>query len=79
MTTAQLLQLIDDTLLEQQTTSIVGSYQTGGDLTAARVSATHSAAAWPLHPRQVVSCSAVVFGRASAIQPGEGLGHKKLA
>jgi hypothetical protein len=32
MTTAQLLQLIDDTLLEQQTTSIVGSYQTGGDL-----------------------------------------------
>jgi hypothetical protein len=43
------------------------------------VSASHSAAAWPLHPRQVVSHSAVVVGGAIGVQLGEGLGHQQFA
>ena len=48
MTTPQLLQLIDDTLLEQQIKSIVGSYNTW-DERRRRLIAAHSTATSPTH------------------------------
>jgi hypothetical protein len=49
MTTPQLLQLIDDTLLEQQIKSIVGSYNTW-DARRRRLIDAHSTATSTTHP-----------------------------
>ena len=49
MTTPQLLHLIDDTLLEQQIKSIVGSYNTW-DARRRRLIAAHSTATSTTHP-----------------------------